>query len=599
MIQRDLEKLIQQVLKDLGIVLDKITLEHPGDISHGDYATNVAFQALRKQAIEATKDFKTNIKTTEVVGGVSTKEEVASWGNPKELAEVIAKKILEQKPEFLSSVSVAGPGFINFTLSKKYLSDTIIHIIENPSDWGKTNVYAGKKVMVEYTQPNPFKPFHIGHLMSNAIGESISRLVEFSGAQTVRANYQGDVGLHVAKAIWGIQKRGSPPEGSTISAQAKYIGDCYSYAANLYETNDMVKAEIDIINKKVYDRSDKNINDIYDWGRKVTLNAFEELYTILGTKFDYYFFESEMGDRGKQIIQENIGKVFTESDGAIIFKGEEYDPTLHTRVFVSSLGLPMYEAKELGLTITKFEKENPDISITTTAVEQKEYMRVVTKAVSLLHKEYADKMRHITHGMMRLVGGKMASRKGNVITGESLIQETFEEIRQKVQTLRGENSLKESDIERIGIAALKYSILRSSLESDIVYDEEKSISFEGDSGPYLQYASTRAKSVLEKAEKESLYPGPNISQNDEVTLLERKIYLFPEIVERSATLFEPHHIVTYLTELASVFNSYYAHEQIIHSDNSGTPYRLALVKATYQTIKNGLWLLGISLPEKM
>jgi arginyl-tRNA synthetase len=569
-IREKLEKIIGKALSSEGINPEKITLEHPGILAHGDYATNVALMYAK----DAGK-------------------------NPKELAEKIKKYIETEKPDFLTHIEIAGPGFINFTLSKKFLNDTVLKILEAPAEWGKTNVYKGKKIMIEYTQPNPFKPFHIGHLMSNAIGESISRLVEFSGAKTIRANYQGDVGLHVAKALWGLQKRGSPDPALSHGEQAQYIGECYTYASNLYETNEMVKEEINAINKKVYDRSDAQINHIYDWGRSITLGAFEEIYKTLGTKFNYYFFESEMGEVGKHIVLDNVGRVFEESDGAIVFKAEKYDPSLHTRVFISSLGLPMYETKELGLTLTKFEKENPDLSITTTAVEQKEYMRVVTKAVEIMHPDIASRMRHITHGMMRLVGGKMSSRKGNVITGEGLLRETFEEIKQKVITLRGENYLPETDIEKIGVAAIKYSILRSSLESDIVYDEERSISFDGDSGPYLQYTATRAKSVLEKGEAQNMRAGPNISLNNETNELERTLYFFPEIVERAATLLEPHHVISYLTHLASVFNAFYADEQILKEGDSATAYRLALVKATHQTMKNGLQLLGINLPEKM
>jgi arginyl-tRNA synthetase len=179
--------------------------------------------------------------------------------------------------------------------------------------------------MVEYTDPNPFKPFHIGHLMSNAIGESVARLVEYSGAETVHAIYQGDVGPHVAKAIWAILKKGMPEENLFTTEKADYIGVCYSEGATAYEDDPEIKKEIDEINKKVYERSDEKINEAYDWGRKVTLEAFEGVYKKLGSKFEHYFFESEMAPIGKKVVLENTPKVFIEADLAICSRAERSD----------------------------------------------------------------------------------------------------------------------------------------------------------------------------------------------------------------------------------------------------------------------------------
>ncbi len=451
--------------------------------------------------------------------------------------------------------------------------------------------------MVEYTQPNPFKPFHIGHLMSNAIGESFSRIVEFSGAKTVRANYQGDIGPHVAKAIFGIINSGLPDESKSISLQAQYIGECYSKGSNFYDTDEEAKNKIDDINKKIYNKSDEEINKIYELGTKITLEAFEEIYKLLGTKFDYYFFESVMAPIGEKIVRENIGKVFEESDGAIVFHGEKYDPKLHTRVFINSQGLPTYETKEIGLTITKFEKENPDISMVTTAIEQAEYMKVVQKAISLIYPDLESRMKHITHGMMRLATGKMSSRKGNVVTGESLLLDSMDVVLEKINE-RDFSDIEKKEISQVvGVAALKYSILKSSLGSDIVYDFEKSISFEGDSGPYLQYTAVRANSILEKAKEFNLEGKNEIPE--EITDLEKLLYQFPEVVERSYKLLEPHHVATYLTHLSSSFNTFYGNTKILDKENKFIEFHLSLVKAFVLTMKNGLYLLGIETPKRM
>ncbi|MCX6754016.1 MAG: arginine--tRNA ligase [Candidatus Nomurabacteria bacterium] len=567
-----IEKLIHEVLKNLKMEDVSFSIEHPEDFKNGDYSTNVA--------MVCAKGLKTN---------------------PKELAEKIKQELEKNLSKEISKIEVAGSGFINFYLLRDFFTSSIKDILIKKENWGKNELLSGKKVMVEYTDPNPFKPFHIGHLMTNAIGESVARIVEFSGAKTIHANYQGDVGPHVAKAIYGLMKFGLPPSGQSVGEQAQYIGECYSKGSNLYDTDENAKEEIEVINKKVYDRSDAEINKIYDWGRKITLEAFEEIYKILGTKFEYYFFESEMAVIGEKIVRENIGKVFDESDGAIVFHGEKYDPKLHTRVFINSKGLPTYESKEIGLTITKFEKENPDISIVTTAIEQAEYMKVVQKAISLIHPDYEKRMKHITHGMMKFASGKMSSRKGNVITGESLLRDSMDIVKEKMKNREMEDEEKKKISEVVGVAALKYSILRSSLGSDIVYDFEKSISFEGDSGPYLQYTTVRANSILNKAKEFKLETRNSKLETipTEVTELEKYLYQFPEIVEHAYEKLEPHHIATYLTLLASAFNTFYGNTQILAEENKYMAYHLELVKSFYQTMKNGLWLLGIEVPERM
>ncbi|HNW71328.1 MAG TPA: arginine--tRNA ligase [Candidatus Paceibacterota bacterium] len=568
-----IKNLIRDALKNLEIEWDsEFVVEHPENFNNGDYSTNVAL-ACSKQ-LEKT---------------------------PRDLAVKIVEELLKNKIKEIEKIEIAGPGFINFYLSREFFTYSVKEILKQKENWGKEKTLLGKKVMIEYTQPNPFKPFHIGHLMSNAIGESISRIVEFSGAEVIRANYQGDVGPHVAKAIYGLKKFGLPDTKKTIAEKARFIGEIYVKGNDAYENDENAKKEIDIINKKIYDKTDDEINKIYNWGRKITLEAFEEIYKLLGTKFDKYYFESEMAEIGKKIVEKNIGNIFEESDGAIVFHGEKYDPKLHTRVFVNSQQLPTYEAKELGLTLTKFKKnlfgKKLDLSIVTTASEQAEYMRVVQKAISIMHPDLEKRMKHITHGMMRLADGKMSSRKGNIVTGESLLNDSLNMIREKISKREFSDIEKENIAEIVGVSSLKYSILKSSIGSDIIFDFEKSISFEGDSGPYLQYTAVRANSIIQKSKEFNLKNGKEIPK--EITDLEKMLYQFVEIVNRSYKEFAPHYIATYLVELASAFNTFYGNTKILENDNKYIIYHLELVKSFYQTMKNGLWLLGIKTPEKM
>ncbi|OGI92082.1 arginine--tRNA ligase [Candidatus Nomurabacteria bacterium RIFCSPLOWO2_01_FULL_46_18] len=549
MIQEKIKKLIQDALKNLGLEIKEIFLEHPVDLRMGDYSTNVALRLGENSA------------------------------------QKIAEELNKNLPTEVEKVEVAGPGFINFYLNKYFFQDSIKKILDDEG-FGKNQLHNNKKIMVEYTDPNPFKPFHVGHLMTNAIGESIARVLEYSGAKVFRANYQGDIGLHVAKALYGLVKK--PEEyrlkNETLQNQAFFIGKAYVYGAEAYQIDPEAKKEIDEMNKKIYNRSDPELNDLYDWGFEATMEAFEEIYKILGTKFDYYFLESKMAILGEKLIRENLGKVFEESKNAIIFKAEKYEPTLHTRVFVTSEGLPTYETKELGLTEVKFEEVGDlHLSIVITGNEQKEYMKVVAKALSLIHPEHASKMLHITHGLIRFSDRKMSSRTGDVVTGETLIEEVKNKTKGNVE---------------VAVGAIKYAILKQSTRGDIIFDLEKSISPEGDSGPYLQYSYARAKSVLVKATKENLFPNFN-ELPAEVTETEKLLYRFPEVVLRAAEEYEPHHIANYLIDLARAFNSYYGETKILDTKDIYSPYRLAFASAYAKVLGKGLHLLGIEAPERM
>ena len=564
MMEEKIKNWIREILK----IDEDLVLVHPKDLKNGDYTF------------------------------------ISSSKNPEADAETLRQAQGDLRRQ-IERIEVVGR-FINFYLSRKFFADTIEEILNQGENAGRNKVLAGKKIMVEYTDPNPFKPFHIGHLMTNAIGESISRILEHAGADVARANYQGDVGLHVARAIWGLKQKGFPefPVGvSTNAEKASFVGECYSFGAMAYEQDPKAKTEIDEINKKIYDESDKIINEIYEWGFEVTMDAFEDLYRILGSKFDYYFLESNVADTGVEIVKANIGKVFKESEGAVIFKAEDYDPKLHTRVFITSAGLPTYEAKELGLTIEKFKTEpNMDLCMVITANEQADYMRVVAKALSLIHPEYENKMLHITHGMMRFSSGKMGSRKGNVITGESLIRDTISAVLEKAKENVKENDWEQKEKEEmaqaVGVAAIKYSILKQSTGGDIIYDVEQSISLEGDSGPYLQYSYVRAKSALEKAQKENILPDfKNLPS--ETFEIEELLYKFPEIVHRAASEYEPHYITNYLIEVARSFNSFYGNNLIVDTKDPTSSYKVALTYAFTFVMKTGLHLLGIEAPGKM
>ena len=553
------EKIEQWIKDSLGI--DSVTLVHPKDLKNGDY-TWVA----------------------------------------NEISESDVEKLEKNKIPEVEKIEFIKPRFVNFHLSPKFFGDSIGEINDNKEEFGSNNLLNGEKTIVEYTVTNVLKPMHIGHLMGNVLGESLSRILEWNGAEIKRNNYQGDSGLHIAKAVWGIQKSGGIIEGES-SEKVSYIGKAYALGSNQYEDDANSQEEIKEVNKKIFEKSDKDLNKIYEWGREVSLAHFEELYKKLGTKFDYYFFESEVTEDALKIVKEFVSKgVFEESEGAIVFKGEKYDPRLHTRVFVSSQDIPMYEAKDIAHAIRKYKTYAFDKSIIITANEQDEYFKVVLRAMQEVNPEIAAKTKHLSHGILKLSTGKMSSREGNVITGESLIEDVEDLVREKIKDREFSDNEKEEVAEVVAIGAIKYSILRQATGGDIIFDFDKSLSFEGDSGPYLQYTYVRAKSVLEKAkisQGDTFKNVPKVSPW-ETTEVEKLLYRFPEVVERAGREYAPHHIVTYLTELASTFNSFYGNEKIIdESDQAASVYKLSLTLAVSHILKNGLYLLGIKVPERM
>ncbi|MDP3882753.1 MAG: arginine--tRNA ligase [Candidatus Staskawiczbacteria bacterium] len=537
------------------------SVEVPVDKNHGDYSTNVALILAKK------------------IGK-----------NPVETANLIKEKIGSNK--LFSKIEIAGPGFINFFVKDKFFIDNLKKVDKN---YGKGWELKSQKVILDYTDPNPFKEFHVGHLMNNAIGESLSRIFEFQGAKVKRACYQGDVGIHVAKALWGKMQK---PDYTW--------GMAYAFGSKIYEESETSKKEIIELNKTIYNRSDEKVNKLYDEGKADSLKHFDEIYKVLGTKFDYFIFESETGEIGKKIVEKGLKDgVFEKGDnGAIIFKGEKVG--LHTRVFINSEGLPTYGAKDLALAEVKYKKYKYDKSVVVTAVEQNSYFEVMLTAMKEINPKLAEKTKHIGHGMMRLPDGKMSSRTGNVITGESLLEKVEQLVQKKIRDRELDEEEKEHIAQKVAVGALKYSILKQSIGSDIIYDFNKSISFEGDSGPYLQYSYARAESVLRKAKAESTRASfspfgrsPVGGKKIKITQLEKAMSYFPDVVLKASQNYQPNIIALYLTELASEFNAYYAKNKIVDKADEFSPYRVAVTSAFSKIMKNGLWLLGIEALEKM
>lgn len=610
---------VKEVVKDLYTIdVDDFLIEYPKNESFGDFASNIALvlsKQLRRKPMELA-------------------EEISLGFLSKKLYSVIGDY---QVPIF-KNIYAMQPGFINFVLSDQFLNTNLISL-----DIERDQIFKDKKILFEYTDPNPFKVFHIGHLMSNSIGESLSRIYGYLGADLKRVNYQGDVGLHVAKSIWGVLELFkttsmsiSDVEKLVLEERVAFLGKAYALGAKAYEESEASIEEIKEINILVYIAAQEllvenekwvpvveykkylpkelkfnyqEIKDLYYIGRKWSLDYFEVLYSKLGTKFDGYYFESKVGEYGLKIVQDNIKNgIFESADGgAVIFRGENYG--LHTRVYINSYGLPTYDAKDLGLAPLKYETFKYDKSFIITANEINEYFKVVLKAMSLINPRISEKTTHLGHGLMRFKSGKMSSRTGDVITGVSLIEDTKKSILDAMDILgdgsRGSSLDKDTVAEKLSIAAIKYSILKQSFGKDILFDRDSAIALTGDTGPYLLYTYARINSVLEKSGFEiedipDIYTIINFSLEEKEAILLRHLFRFNDVVKNAALSYSPSDIANYLFELCQRFNSFYASYSILDAETKDKRlFRILLISKVANMLRTGLGLLGIETVSRM
>lgn len=560
-----LKGLVRDALEKLNIEADKIILDHPTELSHGDYSTNVAMILAK-----VTKT------------------------NPIALAESIASEI--PKHEMIESVTAAA-GFVNFHLAPKFFQSEIGKILAQTSSFGNSNIYAGKHILVEHSSPNLFKPFHVGHVMNNSIGESVARLAIASGARVTKMSYPSDVSLGIGKAVWALLEHGVAEleQLPNLSDKLAFLGTCYVEGTKAYDENPSIMRRVKEITEMIYERTPGVEYDAYTAGKDITLQYFLDITERLGSKFDDFVYESEAGDVGKKIVLQNLGKpdrsgIFEESENAVIYKGEA--DGLHTRVFINAEGYPTYEAKDIGLLWLKFERYNPDISILVTDREQARYYEVVLAAAGKIEKSWQEKTLHKTHGRMSFKGKKMSSRLGGVPTAADVLETVLEEVREHSE-LNGEEA------DAVAIGALKFTILKTMAGKDINFDPETSLSFEGDSGPYLQYTNARINSVLEKALEAGFVPKAEKTVEDLPSDVEKLVTRFPGVVELAISEWAPHHLATYLLGLARAFNSWYGNTKLVDPENKNTGYNLALAKSVGIVIQNGLQLLGIKSPERM
>lgn len=633
------QQVFAEIVKHMGISDAEIVIDFPENAKHGEYTTNIAMvlskrlKAPPRDIAQKIVDQITSYQTTS--GG--------SWIDRVEIAGPgfinlyvtdmcfgsVIETVLNRKESYGSNqfpIFPASPAGRNFQFSQAGVKNAPENITgknrqKNVDKKGKSNRKnvdtAGKvtevasrasrgdskTVMVEFAHPNTHKAFHIGHLRNITTGETIVRLLESQGYRVIRANYQGDVGMHIAKTLYALLEdpifnvQFSKIKTEVIDKKVEFLGKAYAAGSKSFEEDEAAKKKIGNINKLIYAK-DPAVFEIYTETRQWSLDYFEAIYKRVYTHYDRYYFESDMYEKGTNFVREGVKKgVFEESKGAVIFPGEKFG--LHNRVFITSEGNATYEGKEIALGRMQFDEYNPDLIIHCVGPEQAGYFQVLFKALEQMFPETTGREYHLAYGWVKLKEGKMSSRSGNVVLGEWLI----EEVKKAILEIIDSNTFKQIDIDRdsisetLAISAIKYAFLKVSTNQEIAFDLKESINTNGDSGPYLLYAYARCKSVLRKANISDVSNLSNLSDlelNDDERLVARLIMQFPDIVKAAADNYAPNTLCTYLFQLAQAFNVFYGKNPIV-----GDEKRIALTAATAQVLKNGLHLLGINVLERM
>jgi arginyl-tRNA synthetase len=601
MFERELEEATEHVRR----AFSQLGLPAPDEINWAPipfsgqwgYGTAVCFQVA---ALEARGEKGLNVKA-----------------RAQRLAQEVAK-ILEPVPGFarFEAENAYINGYFDTAAYARRVVDTAI--LDGP-DFGKGNPKRDR-VMVEYVQPNTLHSFHIGHARNAVLGESLARIVEFAGFDTIRASYPGDIGLGVITCIWAYDKfyRGKEPQG--VLARGRWLANVYAEATALLtakenetpeeasrrETYDAERREM----LRRWDAGDPYVRELWERTRQWSMDELGDVLKLLEISIDVFFFESQAAELGKSIVEELVARGVAEDEraesGPVIVKIDEKlgikKEKYRTAVILRSDGTALYLTNDLALAKLKFEQYNVDRSIYVVDVRQSLHFQQVFKILELWGFPQAEKCFHLAHGIVTLPAGAMSSRKGNVVYFMDVYDEAVRRVKDIIAEKNPDLPLADRDdvAREIGLGALTYAMLSVDNTKDIVFDYDSALSFDGQSAPYIQNAHVRANSILKKADS---LPQDGLFDFDltehETTLIDL-ISRFPMLVQQAAREYKPLLMAGYAFDLAKAFHGFYHAVPVLQAEREDIRQaRLRLTAATRQTIANSLRLLGIRSPDVM
>lgn len=521
----------------------------------------------------------------------------------QEFAEIL-KTQAEELPGFSRIEAVRG--YLNLYFEPHQYAERVIStVLGQGKDFGSSE-QQGKQVMVEYSNPNTHKPLHVGHLRNVILGGSVCNILEASGKKVIRANYIGDIGLHVIKWMcnYEMYHAGEQPGADTM----RWMADLYAEADKRFVSEPEFEAAVREYFGR-WDAGEQHLKDLWKQTRDWSMEGFDQVYALLGEHFDRIYFESEVEEPGKALIDQLIESGLAEDgrpENPVII---DLDKKLGTNeeyrvvVILRSDGTSLYATKEIPLAIMKFEEYDLDQSIYVIDVRQSLHMKQMSKVMELMGYPWADRMRHLAYEIVNLPGNvTMSSRDGTVVLLDDLIREAtqraLEVVSEKNPTLDEKMMLDVA--EKVALGAIKYPMIARENTKIVTFDWETALDFNGQSAPYIQYAVVRANSILRRLSE----PAPSTAAFShellpaEVNLIE-KISQLPEVIQKAAAEYKPSLVATYAFELAQSFNDFYTQCPVLSAEGSTRLSRLVLVQAAKISLENALSLLGIQSPQVM
>ena len=530
----------------------------------------------------------------------------ATRKTPAESADFLIGKI--SADGIITNLKAVGP-YLNFTINKKYLTEEVLkEILKEKEEYGKNKSGKGEKVMIEYSNANTHKEYHVGHLRNICYGEAVRRILEVNGYKVIPVSYINDFGIHVAKTLWNYEnfvkekKLGKKIEAMPDEERGYLLGEIYVDACRREEKDKTAKTMISFMMKKIESRKGREY-ELWQKTKDWSIKYFAGIYKELGVCFKDIFYESEFIDKGKKMVKELLAKgILKESEGAVIADLEK----LGVLLFLRSDGTALYPVSDLPLAVAKFKKYSLDKSIYVVDIRQSLYFKQIFSVLAKMG--YKQKLIHLGYEFVKLPSGMMSSRTGNVITfrglKEEMIDKSMEETKKRHKDWPQEK-LKEV-AEKITLGAMKFEMEKVGADSVITFNTAKALQFEGYTAAYLQYTYARINSIFRKynANAANIMRMPQITNyanlgEDKEGGLILKLAKYPEVVEKGGENYDPAEIAKYLFELAQDFNDYYHSVPVLKADEEVKKARLAMLYAISQVFKNGLELLGVEALEEM
>lgn len=589
LVSRSLKEVFKDAAPGINLAISRHNISYPAP-EFGDYASNVSL-ILSKMYPQLAPE------------------------GAKKLAEDLAIQMHKFDSEAEFEKIEAINGFINFTLSKDYLVSKISHILSLKERYGESNIGENETVVVEYLSPNTNKPLHLGHIRNGVLGMALVRLLSMQAHLTIKTSIINDRGIHICKSMLAWKKWG---EGATPLSTAKkgdhFVGEWYVRFAQENEKDPTLLEEAQEMLVK-WEKGDAEVKALWEQMRAWVLEGFKESYEVFGFTFDNEYFESEVYEQGKDIVQDGLKKeIFRKNEkGNIIFDlpesfGTDEDGKKRLLTVLRDDGTSLYVTQDLGLAVKRYEEYKFGRLIYVVGSEQNFHFQTLFAILKAFGYEWAAKLYHLSYGMVYLPEGKMKSREGTVVDADDLLgqmqQLALEEIKKRHEAPLPSVVLEKRSLS-IALAAIKFYFLRNRPTTDINFDPKESIAFEGFTGPYLQYTHARIYGILRKHGEKPLGHGlgsMKYGQKLEPSELQvlRKLHQFPEVLESAAAEYLPSMLCKYLFEVAQDFNSFYQSVPVLSEENQEVrDLRLRLIMATAQVLKNGLTILGIDAPEEM